>query len=133
VTSIQPIKVSSEQGKILPLHVGASSKTLLAYQPDEIVDELFNRNLVKRYTANTITDKGLFKKHLEEIRNKGYSSSDEEMDEGVLAYGVPIRNREHEVIAALSVAGLRLRMLQKVEHEIVQQITAAVQEIEKYL
>jgi DNA-binding IclR family transcriptional regulator len=133
VHSIQPIKVSSDQGKIVPLHVGASSKALLAHLPGEIVGELYNQKLIKRYTPNTITDREALECNLEEIREQGYAFSDEEIDEGVMTYGVPIRNANRDVVAALSVAGLRPRMLKKDKQRMIELIHSAVKEIEKYI
>ena len=43
-------------------------------------------------------------------REKGYSYSDSEVDEGVIAYGVPIHDMDNHLIAALSIAGPSERM-----------------------
>ena len=119
VTSTQPIKVSSEQGKILPLYAGASSRVLLAYMPSETVDELLEQGLLKRYTQNTIVDPVQLKENLEETRLRGYAVSDSEVDEGVMAYGAPIKDMDNQVIAALSIAGPRERMLKKNEQTLI--------------
>ncbi|XID92799.1 IclR family transcriptional regulator [Paenibacillaceae bacterium WGS1546] len=131
--SPQPIMVSAEQGQLLPLHAGASSKPFLAYMPEETVDELHKRKLLRKYTDRTITDPNELKSNLEEIRTKGYSASDSEVDEGVYAYGAAIRDSEDRVVAVLSIAGPRERVLGKDESMLIGQLQAAIEEIQKHI
>jgi DNA-binding IclR family transcriptional regulator len=133
VNTLQPIKVTAEHGKILPLYGGASSKALLAYMPEKTVEQLFKLQMVKRHTDNTIIELGQMKANLNEIRTIGYAKSDSELDEGVYAYGVPIRDTDDNVVASLSIAGPRDRMLEKDEAVLVKHLQAAVQEIQKQL
>jgi DNA-binding IclR family transcriptional regulator len=133
VPTFKPIKVSSEQGKILPLYGGASSKILLAYQQDEVVDELFNKNIIVSHTPNTLTDKQELRKNLQEIIDNGYAISDQEIDEGVYAVGVPIKDMKNEVIAGLSVAGPRERIIKQDLQFYVRTLQECAVEIQKYL
>jgi DNA-binding IclR family transcriptional regulator len=133
VSPIQPIKVTAEQGQIMALYGGASSKALLAYLPDEIVVELFKQGIVKKHTSKTIVDIDLLRKNLKEIRDKGYAASDSELDEGVMAYAVPIRGSDNKVIASLTIAGPQERMLDKDENNIIDLLQSGINEIQKYL
>lgn len=133
VPSVQPIKVSSEQGKILPLYGGASTKILLAYQPDETIDRLYQENIVRSHTPYTITDKASLKQDLATIREQGYALSDSEIDEGVYAIGVPIKNRNNEVVAGLSIAGPSERIKKREVAFYIQALESAVKEIQQYL
>ncbi|SOC43751.1 IclR family transcriptional regulator [Salinicoccus kekensis] len=127
------IKVSSAEGKILPLFGGASAKALLAYQDGKILDRIFDNDMVKKITRWTITDKEELIKDLHEVRKKGYSVSMGELDEGVKAYGFPIKNSSGEVIASLTIAGPEFRMKYRDEEEIVKAFKDAVIKIEAYL
>ena len=133
VPSLQSIKVSSEQGKIVPIYAGASSKVILAYQSEELIDQLFSKQLVKKFTEKTLATKTELVENLAEIREKGYAISDSEIDVGVFSYGFPIRDSKRNVFASLTVAGPTHRMLQKNEQEIVLKCKQAVSEIEKYV
>lgn len=133
VSTVQPIKVTAEQGQIMPLYGGASSKALLAYLPDEIVVELFKQGIVKKHTSKTIVDIDQLRENLKVIREKGYAASDSELDEGVLAYAVPIRDSDNTVIASLTIAGPRERMLEKDENSIIDHLQSGINEIQKYL
>ncbi|MEK8126553.1 IclR family transcriptional regulator [Paenibacillus filicis] len=133
VESTMPIKVSAEIGQVLPLHAGASSKPLLAYMPEETVDLLHSRELLRKFADNTIVDTELLKADLRRIRERGYAVSESEVDEQVLAYGAPIRDADGQVIAVLSIAGPVERLSQKAEAQLVSHLHQAVHEIQTYL
>lgn len=133
IASPQPIKVSAEQGQLLPLHAGASSKPFLAFMPEKTVDELAKRGDLRQFTEHTITDVQLLKAELAQIRKQGYAVSDSEVDEGVYAIGAPIRDSEDRIAGVLSIAGPRERFLNKEVGSLVQHVLTAVEEAQKYL
>jgi len=110
VFSSNPVKVTSTQGQILPFHAGASQKVILAYMPEKTIDILSERNMIKKFTENTIVDLDKLKKHMKEIRKNGYASSVSEQDIGVQTYAIPIFSNKGNVIASLSLAGPQERM-----------------------
>lgn len=111
VESEEPIRYSLfTPGANLPLHAGASSKVLLAFLPEREWDGIFAREGLQRYTPRTITDRGILKTQLKEIRNRGYAFSDQEVDREVRAVAAPILNSRDELIAGLSVAGPAYRI-----------------------
>lgn len=130
VPSGHPIKVSSEQGTIVPLYGGASSKALLAYMGDRVVEEIFNTNMVKRHTEHTILSIDEMKNHLADIREKGYAVSESEIDYGVTAYGMPIFDSDGKLVASLSIAGPKERLENKRVEEIVIALKDAVEKIQ---
>ncbi|MEK4406239.1 IclR family transcriptional regulator [Sporosarcina sp. FSL K6-6792] len=133
VSSQHKIKVTSEPGEILPLYGGASSKSLLAYLDERVLESLYTKTEVLAYTENTITSLSEMKAHLQEIRNKGYAFSDSEIDESVVGYGVPIFDSNNTVVASLSVAGLKDNMLKKDSKKIVQSLKETAEKIQNFL
>ena len=131
VPSSQRINVAAEQGAIVPLYGGASGKTLLAFLGDNIVDELFENNLVRKYTDSTPLNPAELKRQLAAIRSNGFAFTDGEVDEGVVAYGVPIYDGAN-VIAALSLAGPRNRLLEKPSAYWVGQLKKAAESIQSH-
>lgn len=127
------IKVSSAEGKVMPLFGGASAKALLAYQDDSVIDKMFDNNLVQGITENTITDKEKLVEDLLQVKKEGYATSVGELDEGVKAYGFPIKNSKDEVIASLTIAGPEFRMKHRNEEDIVEAFKSVVRKIEVYL
>ena len=82
VETTRPIRLSYERGHLLPLHAGAPSKVLLAFeeQSDVVVESLGE---LQRFTDATITDPNLLRAELARIREQGYALSNGERDAGV--------------------------------------------------
>ena len=99
------IRMSLERGSSLPLHAGASSKILLAYQENSFVESMVREVGLERFTPNTITDLERLKEELEAIRRRGFAFSDQEVDLGAKAISAPILDQKGRIIAGLSVAG----------------------------
>ncbi len=107
------IKLSLERGSGLPLHAGASSKILLAYQKDSFINSMLKNKELARFTKNTITDATLLKEELKKIVKQGFAFSDQEADLGAKAIGAPIFNHKGEMAAGLSIAGPKERINNK--------------------
>ncbi|MBM4761381.1 IclR family transcriptional regulator [Bacillus sp. B15-48] len=131
--SSESIKVSAEVGQIFPLYGGASAKSLLAFLNEDIVNQLFAKNIVKKHTEKTILDIDELKKDLSEIRDKGYAFTVGEIDEDVASYGVPIYNYNNRVIASLSIVGPSERLLAKKREDILRDLEATRDRIQEYL
>ncbi len=133
IQSNRSINVTSEQGGIMPLHCGASSKVLLAWMDEVFVDSLFELGYIKKYLPNSLYKKDDLINNLQSIREEGYAFSDEEIDKGVVAYGIPIRDFNEKVVASLSVAGPRERMLLQDKEFFIDHLKKTGKRIELYL
>lgn len=105
VESSLPLRYSFGVGKLMPLYAGASSKALLAFLPDDEIERLLANTPLTPFTPDTITDPELLRQDLAQIRERGYALTEGEVDEGVAAVGVPVRDSDGVVRAALSVVG----------------------------
>lgn len=110
VESEEPVRLELQIGASIPLPAGASGKILMAYLPEDEWDRIITIEGLKRYAANTITNKNKLKAHLREIRKMGYTFSDQEVDPGGRAVSAPILNSGGELVAGLSIAGPVHRM-----------------------
>jgi DNA-binding IclR family transcriptional regulator len=99
------IKLSMERGVGLPLHIGASSKALLAYSDETFIDDYLAQVKLIRLTEKTLTDKDLIRLEMETIRRQGYAFSDGEADLDARGVGVPIFNHVKRLVGGLSFAG----------------------------
>jgi IclR family transcriptional regulator, KDG regulon repressor len=99
------------------LHAGAPGKALLSFLPDSRINEYIMKTGLPKYTENTITDKKQLLREVEDIRSKGFATSYEEITK--LSYGIaaPIRNYLGEVIAAISVSGVIMRISPESERQ----------------
>lgn len=122
-----------EIGREMPFHCTASSKILLAYQPLEDIKRIINKKQLLKYTSNTITKPERLMMHLLDIRNKGYSICDEELEEGIKAIAAPIKNIDGKTIASITITGLSKRMSSSNMERFIKIVTDSAQEISKKL
>ncbi|EPZ42917.1 IclR family transcriptional regulator [Alicyclobacillus acidoterrestris] len=104
-----PVKILTHLGKKNPLHCTSSGKTILAFQSDEMIEEVIRRGL-PQMTPNTITHADELKAALENIRATGYAISRSELREGVHSVAVPVRDYTRQVIGAVTVVGPASRL-----------------------
>jgi len=97
-------------GKIMPFHCSASGKVLLAYQHQDELSRIVNKDDRQKYTSKTIVDKDKLIEHLTQVREQGFAICDEELEVGVRGISAPIRNINGKVIASITVTGLNARI-----------------------
>jgi len=113
------LRVSMQQGRIQPLHAGASSRVILAFLPEEDWEKYLEFPL-ERFTDTTITDFNALCENLQMVRRVGYAISDGEIEVGPKAIAVPLMKNPNEVIAALSIEAPRTRMTDDVVSDYVE-------------
>lgn len=132
VESSQPLRLSVEPGRQIPLHAGASQKVLLAYLPPEEINRLLSGPL-ERLCRATITDPNELRAELAQIRRRGWASSFEETNLGVWGLAVPILNKHGWVIAGVGLAGPSARLPRARVAEYLPRLRAGATEIAKAL
>jgi DNA-binding IclR family transcriptional regulator len=105
VETRQPVRLALETGSRQLPHAGASSKILMAHQPEQEIHAIMRAKGLPRLCTNTITDPDRIRIELEKIREQGYAQSYEETDPGAWGVATAIRGRNGEVIAGIGVAG----------------------------
>jgi DNA-binding IclR family transcriptional regulator len=103
VETSQPLRLSVQPGRQLPLHAGASQKALLAFLPQGEIDVLTARPLERLCTA-TITSRAALRRELAAIRARGWASSYEETNVGVWGIAIPVLSAA-DVVCAVGIAG----------------------------
>lgn len=110
VESSHSLRMPSQVGRRLPAHCTGVGKALIAFLPEEVVRSLVARRGLPSFTANTITDRVKLEAELATIRARGYSVDDEEIEEGLVCIGAPVRDHTSHVVAAVSIAGPSSRL-----------------------
>jgi DNA-binding IclR family transcriptional regulator len=103
VETSQPLRLSVQPGRQLPLHAGASQKALLAFMPGPQVERLLAGPLERVCTA-TLTDARSLRRDVQAIRERGWAGSHEETNIGVWGIAVPVIS-EDDVVCAVGIAG----------------------------
>ena len=116
------VRMFTEPGNHAPLHSTGTGKVLLAYQPREVVDLVVRQTGLPRFTSHTITDPGRLDSELELVRDRGYATDYEEMEEGVRCLAAPVFGPDGEVLAAISVSGPASRLTEERLEELIPQI-----------
>jgi DNA-binding IclR family transcriptional regulator len=91
-----------------PAHATSTGKALLAFAPDDVVDDFLAEPLA-RLTPKTIVDPAQFRRELARVRDRGHAVTAEEVELGFIAVSVPVRGEGGIAVAALSVGGPKAR------------------------
>jgi DNA-binding IclR family transcriptional regulator len=105
-------------GQLTPLHATSSGKILLAHLPAKARTTLLTETGLKKVTPRTITAKTKLEKNLADARERGYAFTVEELELGLHAMAAPVRDRDGEVVAALSASGPSYRFTEERLHEL---------------
>jgi DNA-binding IclR family transcriptional regulator len=116
----------------IPLHSTSAGKVLLAYSAEGVLQAVLDEGLA-RDTEYTITDPAELRKHLQGVREEGYATCFEEKELGYNGVGVPVRNPEGQVIAALAIAGPSYRLTREQAVASVEKLKAISGEITRKL
>ena len=119
-------------GQNCPAHATSSGKALLSALPPDAVDRLLEAPLVA-FTPNTITESAVLATELVDIRRRGWASVCEELEIGLNAVGVPVRDSSGKVIAALSVSGPAYRLQPSRFDEVARLAVTAADQISRRL
>lgn len=103
------VQTASSPGKREYMHCISLGKVMLAYMPEERVNEIIDRHGLTRYTGQTITSREVLHTELEEIRERGYAFDMEERIEGIRCVAAPV-HANGEILGALSISGPATRM-----------------------
>lgn len=98
------MRVSSRPGVTLPLLAAAVGKVFLAGMPPDEPRRFLADHALPRFTERSITDPEQFLAAVEQTREQGFATDDEEYLRGVRAVAAPIRFR-NRTVAALWVVG----------------------------
>jgi IclR family transcriptional regulator, KDG regulon repressor len=102
----KPYQMPSRIGQSLHLHSTAIGKVILASLTDDEVTAICVRTGMPRKTPHTITSPSELRKHLHEVRRRGYAIDDEENVPGLRCVGAAVTGHNGHVIGAISISTL---------------------------
>jgi DNA-binding IclR family transcriptional regulator len=96
-------------GQRIPLHATSDGKVLLAYLPPaEVAGHLAPP--LERFTEHTVTALPEFARLLAQVRERGYATAVDELEDGLTAVAAPVRNADGTVVASISASGPSFRI-----------------------
>ncbi|MET3919266.1 IclR family transcriptional regulator [Arthrobacter sp. UYEF20] len=96
-------------GGLTPLHATSSGKVLLAALAAEARNRVLAEAGLEPYTQRTITSRDELEKQLAGIADAGYATVYEELEPGLNAVAVPVRNHRGAVVGSVSISGPAFR------------------------
>lgn len=104
------ITVGITVGARLPAHCTATGRVLLAAQPPEMWPGMIRNIPLARMTDLTVTDRAEFRRILEDVRDKGWSLVDQELEMGLMSIAVALRDSAGGIVGAINVGVPTVRM-----------------------
>lgn len=112
----------------LPRHASVTGKIVLAELSDEQVENLLPSKL-PAVASRTITDRAEFIRHLQQIRVQEFAIIDDELEDGLFAVGIGVRDHSGKLIGVLGAAGPKQRVLSRSLVHIVNELQKTAKEI----
>jgi IclR family transcriptional regulator, KDG regulon repressor len=109
VDTTEPVRVFTAIGRRAPLYGGACPRILLAYMPENELDDYLKHVKLERIADNTITDLQELRRVIAATRETGYTISHSELYNYTSAVGAPIFNHSGDNVAGLSIVGTEHR------------------------
>lgn len=123
--STQRVKLAAAPGQRLPAFCTASGKAILAFLPEDKVNDLLAGSIA-RHTKNTLTSIDAILEDLRIERERGYATSEQEFEDGINAIAAPICNNP---IGSVSIAGPAYRLTRERMMEIGPNLLSTVKKI----
>jgi DNA-binding IclR family transcriptional regulator len=127
------VRMIARLGSRMPMHCTGIGKALLAWLWESRVDEIVGPAPYARATAATLTDREALLRDLAAVRERGHALDLQEYEADVRCVAAPVRNREGEVVAAMSVSGPTGRMAAARQQEIAAQLVQTADELSRRL
>jgi len=123
------VPTRSLQGERAPMYCTAIGKAMLAFLPESVKMSL--EKGLKSFTDNTITKEKDLIDELERIRQQGFAIDNMEHEYGIKCIAIPLRGKNGDVVAAMSISGPSLRMGDEVLAHYERQLKKLKEEIEE--
>jgi DNA-binding IclR family transcriptional regulator len=128
VDTSHPLGGGNWVGSRIPIHASSLGKVFMAFgaaQPP------FGR--LARLGPNTITSMDELLAELERVREAGYATTWEELDDGICSVAAPVRGARDGVIAAISVSAPTVRTTRARLRELAGQVVAEANALGEYI
>jgi DNA-binding IclR family transcriptional regulator len=116
VESPGELRVSPPIGTMDSVTAKSNGKAVLAFLPEDQVDEIIKKEGLPANTWNSITKEKLYRSELFSVREQGYAVDSEEFQDGISAVSAPVFNSEGHALGTLSIVGPAFRMTKEKMH-----------------
>ncbi len=125
--------ISVNVGARRPAYATAMGRVLLADLPDDQLESYLTNHELRQILPRTITKRDEFVAELVRIRRDGFALVNQELEEGLVAIAVPVRDRAGRVRAAINLSTHVGRKSVDEMRALVPEVQAAARDIEEEL
>lgn len=104
-----PLTLQFQAGQRAPLHCTSSGQVFLASLDKEQLASFLATGPWEATTEFTITQPKMLADRLRKVKSQGYAANDSEYISGVVGAAVPIKNKDGQIVAALTLSAPRSR------------------------
>ncbi|QIG42014.1 helix-turn-helix domain-containing protein [Nocardioides anomalus] len=122
--------ISVSVGARNPAYSTALGRVLLAHLPPAKLDAVLEKAELKPMLPNTITDKTALRAELARVREQGFALVNQELEIGLVAVAVPIRDRHGQTRAAINLSTHIGRQTPEAMRDLVPRVQQAAADIE---
>ena len=132
--SPEPLQLTVEVGRRLPVHCTALGKAMPAFRPAlEVQRLLCRRRRLQQCTPHTITSPRRILRHLEEVRRAGFAVDREEQTLGMRCLATPVLDFTGYAVAAVSIAAPAVLLIEERVAKLGPRLMAEVAEVSRAL
>lgn len=110
ISSDRNIRFKARVGFLLPVYATSLGRVLLANASEEEQEEYLSRVRMQAYTARTTVDPNELRAILKDVREQDFAMVQDQLEYGVIAVAVPVRDKAGRVFAAVNCSGLTSRV-----------------------
>lgn len=111
VEGAHALRMPSRVGRHIPTHCTSLGKAMLSCLDEHEVRRIFQGQLLRRHTHNTVRNVEELWGELKKTRKQGYAVDREEIELGLRCVGAPLRDYTGKMVGAISVAGPSARLV----------------------
>lgn len=129
IETSQRLRARTAVGDRAAFHCTGIGKAMLAFLPDDQRKRLLDLMPMSGSTPNTVTDREALERSLQDIRERGFATDNEEHEVGTFCIGAPFYEAENRVAGAISISGRNPDLLAGLLSERSQMVVQAAQAI----
>ena len=130
--SPQTLRLRSGTGQLRPAFCTAEGLCLLSGLREPELAKFLSYPRQKR-TEKTVVEEDALRAMIRKVKRHGYATEDEECDEGTRCVAAPIYNSEGRIVAAVGVAGPRVRIRKRQFTQLSQLVTQTAEQVSERL
>jgi DNA-binding IclR family transcriptional regulator len=127
------LRLQESRGASVPAHASALGKAILAFSPQELVEQLIRHHQLDSITPNTITRPEELLAEIRRVRTAGVAFDRGEGSLLAVCIGAPILDGHGNAVAAMSISGPASRFNPKRDSPVISSLLKATTELSRAL